>query len=139
MVRPAAGEVVGDGEWDLGEGQAARVKLEELFGPVLVGNYERFVEEDDSSDGFRWRKSMNDSFVDQSSMDGSFPLDDHDIDPRVLAAEGEGEVEVPDGFILESDVLVVASFEHHRAVVDVLHAALLGEVEQLPETDSAFV
>lgn len=139
VVGPAVGEVVGDGELYLGEGHAARVELVEFFGPVLVGNNECFVEEDDSGDGLRWRNYMNGSFIDESSIDSFFCLDDHDVDPRVLTAERKGEVEVPDGFTSQGDVLVEASLEHHGAVVDVLHAALLGEVDQLPEADDAFV
>lgn len=115
-----------DGELYLSEGQAARFEFEELFGPVLVGNYEHVVEEDDSEDGLRWCNGVNDSFIDQSSIDSSFSLDDHDVDPRVLCAERKSEVEVLDGFILEGDVLVDASLEHHRTIVDVLHAALFG-------------
>lgn len=84
-----------------------------MFGPVLVGKYEHFVEEDDSEDGLRLSKVVNDSFIDQSSIDISFSLDDHDIDSWVLCTESKSKVEVIDRFILECDVLVEASFEHH--------------------------
>lgn len=81
---------------------------------------------------------MNDASIDQSNVYDSFPLDHHDVDPWVLCAESKGEMKVLNSLVLEGDVLVEASLEHHRTVVDVLHSALLCQVEQLPETDSTF-
>lgn len=128
-----------DGKLYLVEGQIAVVEPEELFGPVLVGNDERVVEEDYSLEGFGWRNGVDDAAVDQGSVDNPFSLDDHDVNARVLCAESEGEVKIPDTLVLEGDVLAEAALEHHRAVVDVLHPALLGQVQQLPEADAPLV
>lgn len=68
---------------------------------------------------------MNDTSIDQSSVYESFSLDQHNVYPWVLYTESESEMKVLYGFILEGDVLVEASLEHHGTVVDVLHAALL--------------
>lgn len=48
VIGPASGEMMWNGELYLSEGQVAMVESKELFGSVLVRDYEHVVEENDS-------------------------------------------------------------------------------------------